>query len=242
MGRHNTGKHRLVKQRASKPVRKFDKRTLWVVPAVLAMTLTTTSATAAPSPDTKRINVYLTGYSWQDNNPPGSPDICCQLPGRPDEASGDGTFTNPITVAVPGSSGRGMEWPRGTKFYLARLQRYLIVEDSGASPSKDGFKHLDVWIDGRDGSRSNTDDCMSELTGKTPATVNPPPGFPVIQGPIYNGGCRIPGNSSVKSFRSNTDNVTPIPDLPRRKPTVTVSPAIPRSSDSTDERNSCAEN
>jgi hypothetical protein len=36
---------------------------------------------------------------------------------------------------------------------------------------------------------------MDRITGKVPAEVNPPPGRPVMSGPIYSGGgCRIPSS------------------------------------------------
>ena len=48
------------------------------------------------------------------------------------QAGGTGTFADPITVAVPGHQG-DMDWQPGTKFYLPSVQRYVMVEDSGAA-------------------------------------------------------------------------------------------------------------
>lgn len=147
-------------------------------------------AKAAPKPTGppgRQLRVSLTGYSYHDNSPAGSPEVCCGV--LHENAGGRGTYADPITVAVPGS-GSGMDWKPGTRFYLPKLQRYVIVEDSGASS---GENHLDVWIDGRDGSRSATDDCMDRITGKSTAELNPPPGRPVLAGPIFSGGkCRLP--------------------------------------------------
>jgi hypothetical protein len=138
--------------------------------------------------------VYLTGYTWQDNTPPGSAIV--SRPVLHHTADGQGTYTDPITVAVPGTPS-AITWPAGTRFYLPTIERYVIVEDTGASPAPRGAEaHLDVWVDGRDGTRKATDACASELTGLVRAELNPPPGRTVISGPIYaNGTCRIPHES-----------------------------------------------
>jgi hypothetical protein len=143
------------------------------------------------SPGSKQLTIWLTGYSWQDNTPPGSSKV-----GEPvlhQQADGQGTFADPITVAVPGHQG-DMAWKPGTKFYLPTVQRYVIVEDSGAADPPDGTDtHLDMWIGGQDGTKQATDDCENQLTGKVPAQVNPPDGLPVMAGAIYaNQKCNIP--------------------------------------------------
>jgi hypothetical protein len=138
------------------------------------------------------LRIWLTGYSWQDNTPPGSPVV--SLPVLHHEAGGQGTSADPITVGVPGRPG-SPAWAAGTRFYLPTVQRYVIVEDTGASPTPAGADtHLDLWIDGQGGSRSATDDCMRALTDTgVPAQLNPPDGLPVMPGPIYaNGRCNIP--------------------------------------------------
>jgi hypothetical protein len=137
----------------------------------------------ADKPAGRMLDIYLTGYSFHDNTPPGSASICC--PVLHDVADGTGTFQDPITVAVPGS-GSGMEWPPGTKFYLPTLKRYLIVEDSGAGATPAGVDtHLDVWVGGEGGSKSAVDARMRQITGNVPAELNPPPGRPVTPGPIF---------------------------------------------------------
>jgi hypothetical protein len=144
-----------------------------------------------PPAGSKQLSIWLTGYSWQDNTPPGS-----SIVGEPvlhKQASGQGTFADPITVAVPGHRG-DMDWEPGTKFYLPTVQRYVIVEDSGAAkPPHGADTHLDMWIAGQDGTKQATDDCASQFTGNVPAQVNPPDNLPVITGPIFAGGkCNIP--------------------------------------------------
>jgi hypothetical protein len=102
------------------------------------------------------------------------------------KAGGRGTYSDPITVAVPSES----SFKPGTRFYLPSVKRYAIVEDSGAS-SSDG-NHLDLWVDGENGSESAVESCMDRLTGNATAEVNPPPGRPVIASPIFAGSCHLP--------------------------------------------------
>jgi len=144
-------------------------------------------------PGNGQLTIWLTGYSWQDNTPPGSSIVSAPVVHR--EAGGQGTFTDPITVAVPGHIG-SMAFPAGTKFYLPSVKRYVIVEDTGASAAPAGTDgHLDMWIGGQGGTREATDACMDSFTSKdAPAILNPPPGLPVLPGPIFaNGACHIPG-------------------------------------------------
>jgi hypothetical protein len=144
---------------------------------------------AAPG---KKVTIQLTGYSYADNTPPGSSEVCCAVLHQ--VAGGQGTFEDPITVAVPGSGGQGMLYAKGTKFYLPTVQRYVIVEDSGAAKQPAGTDtHLDMWIDGQDGTKQATDDCENLFTGKVPAQVNPAGNLPVMAGPIFaNGKCNVP--------------------------------------------------
>jgi hypothetical protein len=149
---------------------------------------------AAPAPAAKQLNIWLTGYSWQDNTPPGS-----SVVGEPvlhQQAGGTGTFADPITVAVPGHQG-AMAWQPGSRFYLPTVKRYVIVEDSGASRAPAGTDtHLDMWIGGQDGTLAATNACEDSLTGRVAAELNPPNNLPVIVGPIYaNQRCNIPAQA-----------------------------------------------
>jgi hypothetical protein len=99
--------------------------------------------------------IWLTGYSWQDNTPPGSAIV--SHPILHQRAGGTGTFNDPITVASPGDSDT-MAFPAGSRFYLPTVRRYVIVEDSGASPAPAGTDgHLDMWVDGQGGTKSASD-------------------------------------------------------------------------------------
>ena len=143
----------------------------------------TKTKTAAKTTGGKKISVELTGYSWFDNTPPGSSEVANPIVHQ--KAGGVGSYADPITVAVANGS-----FKAGTRFYVASLKRYLIVEDSGASSGKN---HLDVWIGGKGGSKSGVSKCMDRFTGKSTAEQNPPAGRPVLSGPIYGaGGCRLP--------------------------------------------------
>jgi hypothetical protein len=144
-----------------------------------------------PQAGSKQLTIWLTGYSWQDNTPPGS-----SIVGEPvlhKQADGQGTFADPITVAVPGHEGK-MAWQPGTKFYLPTVQRYVIVEDSGAAKQPAGTDtHLDMWIGGQDGTKQATDDCENTFTGRVPAQADPPDNLPVMAGPIFaHQKCNIP--------------------------------------------------
>jgi hypothetical protein len=137
--------------------------------------------------------VYLTAFAWQDNDPPGSGTVGSPVLHK--TAAGQGTYSDPITVAVPGEQ-NAMSYPPGTRFYLPTIRRYVIVEDSGAPPGPAGTStHLDVWIDGHDAPTvAAVEQCEDAITGTVKAYLNPPPDLDVIASPIYaNGACRVPG-------------------------------------------------
>ncbi|QGF25281.1 hypothetical protein Rai3103_15400 [Raineyella fluvialis] len=144
----------------------------------------------------------MTGYSYWDNSPAGSAAVSNSVLHA--KAGGTGTYADPITVAVgfTGSGGRtsSMDWQPGTRFYVPKLQRYLIVEDicgachlgakSGAST------RLDVWIDGAAAGRAASATCMDRITGPGQVIVDPDSSHPVTAGPISNGTCATQGSAS----------------------------------------------
>lgn len=161
----------------------------WCLPfALIGLIVGGCGAPTGPQP----LRIWLTGYSWQDNNPPGSGTISHPILHR--TAGGQGTYDDPITVAVSGDR-TNMSVPPGTRFYLPTLARYVIVEDNGASPvpARDDT-HLDLWIDGQDGTKAADHFCALRITGtRVPAELNPPPGHPVTPGPIFTHGvCTAP--------------------------------------------------
>lgn len=134
------------------------------------------------------IQAENTGFSYFDNSPPSSAEICCATVHQ--KAGGTGTFEDPITVAVPGSGGQGMQHPAGTRLYYAKIKRYGVVEDSGAS--KMSKPHFDWWVAGQGFSKSSSEKCMSDITGVAPIIVNPVAGLPVTVGPLTgSSGCKL---------------------------------------------------
>jgi len=57
------------------------------------------------------------------------------------------------------------------------VQRYAIVEDSGASPAPSGQdRHLDMWVGGQGDSKAARGRCMDKITGigiRTIMTLHP---------------------------------------------------------------------
>ncbi len=117
------------------------------------------------------MRAYVTGYSWFDNDPPGSAEIAYPTPGR-ESAGGVGTFSNPITVAVHKGA-----WAPGTKFYVPWLSKYIVVEDqcAGCTNLPPGASTwLDVWVNGQAAGKTASDACMGKITRVVLVVRNPP--------------------------------------------------------------------
>ncbi len=171
------------------------------------VTTTTTTTQAAQT-----LQAYVTGYSYFDNTPPGSPAIA--YPVIHQTAAGTGTFADPITVAVGHSFATGrdvLDWPAGSKFYVPNLRRYFIVEDvcgDGGTP-QNGPCHtgypapattwLDVWVDGRNGTSDGVNACMDAITGVWTVVKSPASNYAVVSGPVVGAsGCSAQyGNTLV---------------------------------------------
>lgn len=138
----------------------------------------------APVATPRSVTAYITGYTWWDNSPPGSAAIARPVLHR--TAGGIGTYADPITLAV-GYSGGKLQFAAGTRFYLPNLRKYFIVEDiCGAcrsTPAGTAYK-LDLWLDGRNLSRSQARSCAYGVTGREPVVRNPPRGLAVRAGAI----------------------------------------------------------
>jgi 3D (Asp-Asp-Asp) domain-containing protein len=128
---------------------------------------------AVATGNAQTVQVETTAYSFGDNQ--GSNNSKISAPVIHKEASGDGTYANPTTLAVPGHAGSGMQTPKGTRVYFSKYRFYGIVEDSGATPKK--LRRFDIWSDGRGNSGASA--CMDKLTGTSTAILNPPAGKPV---------------------------------------------------------------
>lgn len=132
--------------------------------------------------------MYLTGYSYYDNDPPGY-DIAYPRPDVPGNhlyAGGSGSFSNPLTLAVGIVNGQPQFKP-GTKLYIVTLRKYVRVEDSCADCGKgyNGAKWVDVWVDGHTSSVASSESCMNKITGMHKIITNPANGWAIApRGPI----------------------------------------------------------
>jgi hypothetical protein len=152
----------------------------------------------------KQFDIYLTGYTYWDNTPPGSSAIA--RPVLRQRAGGTGTWQSPITIAVGHRIENGLQtldFPEGTRFYLPRLRKYAIVEDvcgDGATPQNgpchsghQGYPWLDIWIGGKSMAPEDSETCARRITAIQPIILNPPKDLPVHKGEIATNGCRVFG-------------------------------------------------
>ena len=150
----------------------------------------------------QKFSVYLTGYSFWDNTPPGSAAIA--KPVLRQQAGGSGTYRDPITIAVGHSFATGrqqLDFPAGTRFYFPQLRRYAIVEDvcgDGPKPQfgpchigYNGMPWLDIYVGGRHAGQNAANACMRQITGVHEVIVAPPKDFPVTAGPLAESGCQM---------------------------------------------------
>lgn len=160
------------------------------------------AAAARPADHGQQFPVYLTGYTYWDNTPPGSAAIA--RPVLRQRAGGTGTWQNPITIAVGHSIVGGrqtLDYREGTRFYLPRLRKYAIVEDvcgDGPNPQAgpchtghNGHPWLDIWIGGQSVSPEESDACARRITAVQTAILNPPVDLPVHAGEIATDGCQV---------------------------------------------------
>ncbi len=150
----------------------------------------------------QEMQVYLGGFSYWDTAPQGVVEI--SHPVRHRYAGGMGTFSNPITMAVGIEIIDGetlLDFPPGTIFYLPRLRKYAVVEDScgpGASlqeglchPGYRGLPMLQIYLDGVSSSQAAAEACKQQVTGVQPVVVDPGPNMSVVVGPLTESGCFI---------------------------------------------------
>lgn len=183
------------------------------------------------------LTAYTTAYSYWDNTPPGSASI--SHPVLHSKAGGVGTFADPVTLAVGHSivSGKDvLDYPKGTKFYFPDLRKYAIVEDScgdGGTPQngpchsltqapKDAQVWLDVWADGKAGTSTQADKCMSKITDGNGAlhTVVKDPGNNYVVEPKS----IIEGSTCRANYGNALVTVTPSPEPTTPSPTPSVTP------------------
>jgi len=170
--------------------------------AIAAVLVPTMALPASAATDT---HMYVTGYSYWDNDPPGSGEIaysrCDGFATKHCTAAGNGTYTNPITVAT-GIVNGAPQFKPGTRIYIPALRRYFIFEDSceACGAGSNGYKWIDVWVGGSGVDPSVADACMDKITGVHRVIVSPPNGYSVTTAApiINNGGCtRVRDDSLV---------------------------------------------
>jgi len=160
------------------------------------------SAVSAGSSREQHVAAYITGYGYWDNTPPGSSTI--SHPRKHRRAGGTGTFKDPITIAVGHTlNGRRdvLDIPAGTKFYLRRLKKYAIVEDTcgdGAKPQNGpchtglrGNIWLDLWVGGKHVDATSSANCQSRITAMQMIVINPASGYEVYPGDVIESGCKV---------------------------------------------------
>ncbi len=163
--------------------------------------LSTSSAPADAGADReRRMNVYLTGYSYWDNTPPGSAAISKPVVHR--KAGGKGTYDDPVTIAVGHviEGGRQtLDYPPGTRFYIEKLKKYAIVEDvcgDGNNPQDgpchtgyNGLPWLDLYIGGSKANSRITTSCARQITAVQPIIMHPEDDYPVLAGDVVESHC-----------------------------------------------------
>lgn len=174
---------------------------LWFRCLVVAFVCFSFSTAFARGPE-RRFVAYITGYGYWDNTPPGSSTI--SHPGTHRHAGGTGTYRDPITIAV-GHSYIGLrdilDYPAGTIFYLMRLKKYAIVEDTcgdGLRPQDGpchtgmrGYPWFDIWVGGENSSKADSARCQSMITALQMVIINPKPNYEVHPGAVLDSGCKV---------------------------------------------------
>ncbi|MGO4186761.1 hypothetical protein [Pseudarthrobacter sp. TAF60_1] len=181
----------------------FSAAGLLVLVLVALASISTSSRAAG---ETLVTNIFITAYTWQDNTPPGSPEI--SNPVLHAQAGGTGTYEDPVTIAVGHSRATGqdvLDLPAGTRIYLPDVRRYFIVEDTcgdgptpengpchtGAQAQGNASLWIDMWIGGSGQSASFVNACTSAVTAVRSGLLNPAPNYAVASGAgvIHDGKC-----------------------------------------------------
>lgn len=222
-------------------------RPIAAIAATVALIAPITSAAVAEAAPTTT-TMYVTGYSWWDNTPPGSSDI--SDPVIHTNAGGTGSYDDPVTLAVGHSITNGrdvLDYPAGTRFYIPALRRYAIVEDTcgdGATPQNgpchtgyQGHPWIDIYIGGQNVSRSVANNCASRITDLHTVIRDPDPGYVVVPGSLA-AGCTVYSETPVRTAATSptptasaTPTASPTPTrtasaTPRPSATATPTPSV----------------
>jgi hypothetical protein len=150
--------------------------------------------TSTPVP-TPALAIAISFYSYADNAPAGTAIAYPQTSYSAavhNSAGGTGTYADPVTL-----SSDIAEFPVGTRFYIASLQKYFVMEDDCPSCdqawSANQSRLVNIWIGGNSSSSVATlGACESTLhnlvnTNGAWAYVNPPAaGLTVDTTPLFN--------------------------------------------------------
>ncbi len=121
--------------------------------------------------------VYITYYGFNDNDPPGKAIAypkSSYSKSKHDEASGVGTYDNPVTFASDPEL-----FSVGTIIYIPYIKKYAIMEDLCVTCSKNyknGRKHIDVWAGGDGTNAQKLYECENRWTRESEIIELNPPG------------------------------------------------------------------
>lgn len=140
--------------------------------------------------DSQTYHVYVTSYGFNDNDDGNGHygTAVIAYPQIHQQATEDlGTHDRPITFATdPG------EHKPGTIVYVPHLQKYFIMEDGCAECTTDwqnNKRHVDLWMGPASMQPEPAlDNCEASITGDFDIIVDPDPGLPVDQTPMFSGG------------------------------------------------------
>lgn len=199
---------------------------------------------AAADTGEKTIQFYTTAYDRPDNTPRNSAEVSNhKVPTHVDAkgnevAAGTGTYDDPITLAVGHTFDKNgndiLDYPEGTMFYDAHLQKYLIVEDTcgdgddgsingchvGYTENGKKYPWVDIWVDGGTVGASKASDCMDKVTDIHPLIMNPAKDYKVtptttttdkakrIATGIADSGCQTFSDTALKADGSTTSPST----------------------------------
>lgn len=138
-------------------------------------------ANAAPRSGT--VTDWITFYGWVDNSPPGA-DIA--HPCLHHSAGGVGTRANPVTFAEP----IDLDGPWCQVVYVPFLKKYFIHEDQCDPCGGVNTNHLDLWMGGDKGSKTNPEKhallaCEDTWTRHAKVILDPPANEPVDNKPLF---------------------------------------------------------
>lgn len=149
------------------------------------------------------VQIYDTFYGWPDNTPHNS-----SILSTGGQASGDGTYANPITAASGYVTKNGqviLDYPYGTKIYIPNERKYFVIADEcgdvtdGSIPCHTDVDHpgvpqIDLWAGGV-GSKNGTSagnsvvTCEEDHTRINTVIFNPASNYVVVSGNVFTSFC-----------------------------------------------------